>query len=60
MEIKDILNKDDMNKIIALVEAKCNENPDEYKNSKWLNDLTATRQRLYKIWHNDYCETYKL
>ena len=60
MEIKDILNKDDMNKIIALVEAKCNENPDGYKNSEWLNDLTATRQRLYKIWHNDYCETYKL
>ena len=60
MEIKKILSKDDMNKIIILVEEKCNENPDGYKNSEWLNDLTATRQRLYKIWHNDYCETYKL
>ena len=60
MGIKDILSKDDMNKIIILVEEKCNENPEGYKNSEWLNDLTATRQRLYKIWHNDYCETYKL
>tara|TARA_B110000285_G_scaffold121379_1_gene137223 strand:+ start:622 stop:804 length:183 start_codon:yes stop_codon:yes gene_type:complete len=60
MEIKKILSKDDMNKIIILVEEKCNENPDGYKNSEWLNDLTATRQRLYKIWHNDYCEIYKL
>jgi|TARA_R110000824_G_scaffold22363_1_gene81973 hypothetical protein len=60
MEIKDILSKDDMNKIIDLVEAKCDENPDGYKTSKWLNDLTGTRQRLYKIWHIDYCETYKL
>ena len=60
MEIKEILSKDDMNKIIDLVEAKCNENPDGYKKSEWLNDLTATRQRLYKIWHNDYCEIYKL
>tara|TARA_R110000737_G_scaffold136809_1_gene167664 strand:+ start:113 stop:334 length:222 start_codon:yes stop_codon:yes gene_type:complete len=60
MEIKKILSKDDINKIIILVEEKCNENPDGYKNSEWLNDLTATRQRLYKIWHNDYCEIYKL
>ena len=55
MEIKDILSKDDMSKIIILVEAKCNENPEGYKTSEWLNDLTATRQRLYKIWHSDYC-----
>jgi len=55
MEIKDILNKDDISKIIILVEAKCNENPEGYKTSEWLNDLTATRQRLYKIWHSDYC-----
>ena len=60
MEIKNILSKDDMNKIIDLVEAKCDENPEGYKTSEWLNDLTATRKKLYLIWHSEYLDGGKL
>ncbi len=47
------LNIKDLDKLITLVEEKWDENPEGYKNSAWLNELSVTKSKLYQLWFQE-------
>tara|TARA_R100000541_G_scaffold57834_1_gene68299 strand:+ start:824 stop:1096 length:273 start_codon:yes stop_codon:yes gene_type:complete len=47
------LNIKDLGKLIHLVEKKWEEDPEGYKNSVWLNELSVTKSKLYQLWYQE-------
>ena len=47
------LNIKDLDKIIDLVEKKWEEDPEGYKTSVWLNELSVTKSKLYQLWYQE-------
>tara|TARA_X000001388_G_C2186769_1_gene105855 strand:- start:411 stop:602 length:192 start_codon:yes stop_codon:yes gene_type:complete len=47
------LNIKDLDKLIDLVEEKWEQDPEGYKNSVWLNELSVTRTKLYQLWFQE-------
>tara|TARA_R110002012_G_scaffold300513_1_gene500331 strand:+ start:1779 stop:1970 length:192 start_codon:yes stop_codon:yes gene_type:complete len=43
----------DLDKLIDLVEKKWQEDPEGYKNSVWLNELSVTKSKLYQLWYQE-------
>jgi hypothetical protein len=43
----------DLDTLIDLVEKKWEEDPEGYKNSVWLNELSVTKSKLCLLWYQE-------